>query len=417
MVIGIDLDDALRRLDTPDAEIIQNAMNFSTLHPNAPPPAPDTWGVEVTVPAQAAACAVNLDPQHGTGHGGNVPAAWGPHQGAVTTAIEAATECDLPPADATLVTTRPDLDSVGAMAVLYLRHNGRYANIDRVLEIVKADTGPDPSVEWRPRPLSAAIDHSVTDIHALAAFVSDRTGALERRVHHCAEWLAGGTFPDLLNYGRIVRRQRDAIEEALESRETMVRLTPCRRVAVVYSTLRQATSIGYHVAPVVVALNPEYLPPGDPCGAIRKATICQWRPGLVDLSKVTRYLSKLIPPREAGWGGTATIIGSPQAEGTQFPLREIVSIVCQHLASDYTSPPAGDPDPLLHHGPMGPEMLPVGYTLGSPDFADEWVPPYGADGSIDGAWETIVGAEIGWRQAWETAFAAGQDAAYREIQR
>lgn len=62
---------------------------------------PMTLGIEVTVPALAARCGLrNIDPQH---TGGDPQHA----------AIEVCLEAPLPPDGATLVTIRPDLDSVG----------------------------------------------------------------------------------------------------------------------------------------------------------------------------------------------------------------------------------------------------------------------------------------------------------------
>jgi hypothetical protein len=69
------------------------------------------YGIEVTVPALAALCIYNLDPQHSGGD-------------ASTAAIEAALTEELPLAGTTLATVRADLDAVGAMAVFALRAEG-----------------------------------------------------------------------------------------------------------------------------------------------------------------------------------------------------------------------------------------------------------------------------------------------------
>ncbi|MDD3911597.1 MAG: hypothetical protein PHZ22_05390, partial [Bacteroidales bacterium] len=58
------------------------------------------YGIEVTVPALAARCAANIDPQH---VGENVS----------TAAIEEAVFAELPSEGAVIATVRPDLDSVG----------------------------------------------------------------------------------------------------------------------------------------------------------------------------------------------------------------------------------------------------------------------------------------------------------------
>ena len=66
------------------------------------------YGIEVTVPALAARCVYNLDPQH-TGGDANLAA------------IEAALTEELPPMGTILATIRADLDAVGAMAIIVLR--------------------------------------------------------------------------------------------------------------------------------------------------------------------------------------------------------------------------------------------------------------------------------------------------------
>lgn len=97
------------------------------------------------------------------------------------------------------------------------------------------------------------------------------------------------------------------------------------RVAVVCSTERLAIEVGYCAAPVVVAENPCFRLAGGP--PHRKVTIAQYGPGWVDLGGVVGYLAA----REPGWGGTATICGSPQGTSTEIPLEEIVATVVHRL--------------------------------------------------------------------------------------
>ncbi len=81
---------------------------------------PSTLGIEVTTEPFIARCGLgNLNSQHMPGGG---PAA-----------IEEALLCPLPPDGSTLVTIRPDKDSIGAMAVLHLRLFKKDATIDKLL--------------------------------------------------------------------------------------------------------------------------------------------------------------------------------------------------------------------------------------------------------------------------------------------
>ncbi|MEK7090349.1 MAG: hypothetical protein AAB930_02060, partial [Patescibacteria group bacterium] len=79
-----------------------------------------TLGIEVTSPTLAARCGLgNIDPQH--------------YSGGSSSAIEEALMYPLPPGGACLVTIRQDKDSLGAMAVLMLRAQGREDFIDKYL--------------------------------------------------------------------------------------------------------------------------------------------------------------------------------------------------------------------------------------------------------------------------------------------
>ena len=129
------------------------------------------FGIEVTVPALAERCIFNIDPQHGDLLSNRA-------------AIEDAVSCPLPLEGSTLVTIRPDLDSVGSMAVLESRARGISLRdtSGRIALIAKADrferAGEWPGVTEFPSrkklwpderthilaPIAACVgDHSVSD--------------------------------------------------------------------------------------------------------------------------------------------------------------------------------------------------------------------------------------------------------------
>jgi hypothetical protein len=68
--------------------------------------------------------------------------------------------------------------------------------------------------------------------------------------------------------------------------------------------------------PIAVVYNPEM--PG-PNGPYKKYTICQYTAGYIDLQKLSRLLNELEP----GWGGSPTIIGSPQGESSKLDYYDI----------------------------------------------------------------------------------------------
>jgi hypothetical protein len=95
-------------------------------------------------------------------------------------------------------------------------------------------------------------------------------------------------------------------------------------VAVVESSLRAATSIGYAHAPIVIALN-EQMPSQN--GSYRKFTICQYSNEFIRMSNVVADLNALEP----GWGGSPTIIGSPQGDSSSLSIETVKEIVERHF--------------------------------------------------------------------------------------
>lgn len=116
------------------------------------------------------------------------------------------------------------------------------------------------------------------------------------------------------------------------------------KVAVVESAHVGAMGLGYCVAPVVVAMMP-----GEEHA--RKVTIAAWRPGLVDFAALRERLNEAEVVelgqmgldhgtgtqgqrvREGGWGGGATILGSPQGDGTVLSLNELARLVRASMVS------------------------------------------------------------------------------------
>lgn len=78
---------------------------------------PKTMGIEVTSPELAPRCGLgNHDPQH--------------TEGKKISAIKAGIDRDLPPDGSTLVTIKPDKDSIGTMALWVLRLEGSLSSVD-----------------------------------------------------------------------------------------------------------------------------------------------------------------------------------------------------------------------------------------------------------------------------------------------
>ena len=291
-------------------------------------------GVEVTVPALAGLCHVNIDPQHGS--------EGDPSMSAI--ALIARHGIDLIPRaqKVAFATVRPDLDAFGGIALLWWELQAPYsvqqhssaAMRSRIEAIHLSDTFSRG--EWQPRELGTGEDSYLAAIaRCVSMYDASELSALEisammrSRIEAVQRWLETGEEPS--GYRQAYERESGEILSAIASGETSVDLSerygyPAeKQVVVVQSRLRAATSVGYTQAPIVVALNPAFSMGGAP--PTRKFTICQYRAGYVDLPAVMQELASL----EAGWGGSPTIIGSPQGVDSNLPLETVVGIVAKHL--------------------------------------------------------------------------------------
>ena len=282
-----------------------------------------TFGIEVSIPELANRCKLgNIDPQHTGGD---------PTRAAIEVVSELSTS-ELPPQNSTLVTIRADLDSVASMALLELRASGGLnlpaelatdvvARIKDIAIRDKCDRGGWPGVRPLPTENNQWGSNESHDIAALAASVSDFKVSMADRVNTMKDYLVAGIIPE--KYREQTLKERNALIQAISSGDikSSVYTLDELPVAVVESTHRAATGIGYLQAPVVVAVNPEFSFNGGP--AHRKITICQFEAGYIDLAKVKTELASL----ESGWGGSNTIIGSPQGEGSEISIEQILSVI------------------------------------------------------------------------------------------
>jgi hypothetical protein len=284
---------------------------------NAPWLGADTLGIEVTVPALADACGLgNLDPQH---HGA----------GAGRCAAEAGVTWPLPPEGARLVTVRPDLDAHAAMAVLTMRRRGDpmtdavRRRLTAVADQDAFDQGDWPGPAAEPARPDAIRARAETGLAGANAAVRDADLTPARRVAIVRAWLRSGRVP--AKHRRQVRRFYDDLARAVESGEIDLQTIESGQLAWIQGSHAGALRLGYDLAPVVVALNPAHRVGTAP--PHRKFTVCQYAPGHVDLSAVLARLRELEP----GWGGSATIVGSPQGRDSTLEAGDVIAAVRAHL--------------------------------------------------------------------------------------
>lgn len=279
-----------------------------------------TLGIEVTVPELANGCQLgNLDPQHGDGDGSQ-------------SAIEAAVQAPLPPPGSRLVTVRPDLDSCGAMAVLALRRGGMTLGrgarrrIDMVAREDRFDRGSWPGA----KPLPCAVDALEAEGSGGAALAAIRGGCFDRalsltdKVDLLLRWLLSGEEPAY--YRAAWRAQQQDLICGLKNGEIRLESRSAGSIAVLETVRTDALQFGYRLAPVVVARNPAFRWGGTGKPHQRYA-VAQWELGWIDMAATKRGLVRL----ESGWGGSQTIIGSPQGKGSSLSLEVVLAVVSRCL--------------------------------------------------------------------------------------
>ncbi len=287
-------------------------------------------GVEVTIPKYAKQCTYgNIDPQH-TGKDSTQSAIEDVLLGKYDFYAHAHKE----PQRTVVATIRPDLDSVGAMALLKMRDFDASILllvsdiVKRVAKIAQADTfthgewpGPQP-LPSRKNPWAsghAAGASDTRELAAIAAAVGDHKIPLEKRVEIMEKWLITGKEPEI--YREQVEQKRQDMIVALENGEIKIKIEKEGNITFVESIHLAGLSLGYASSPVVIAYNPRLkLKKGE---SIQKFTIAQYKEGYIDLGKVREKLQKLEP----GWGGSPTIIGSPQGVSSKLTPEQIIAVV------------------------------------------------------------------------------------------
>jgi hypothetical protein len=273
-------------------------------------------GIEVTIPSLAAQCLLgNIDPQHTEGRN-------------VAACVEALT-CPIPGVGATLVTVRADADSVTAMAVLEARSAGLKVDKEFVYTIGDADGAQEGP--WR-RDYTPA-----QDFRDASAVAMNFRSSMEDRVRMILE---------KITYGVLL-----PTAPPIDTSEITVYDRGGYAVAIADGLAgRGACSAGYRVAPVVIALN-EFFSVGG-CAPYKKFTIARWNGSvpmrwsemLSDLNlvesssyptpEVMDEAGEIAIPegeRPALWGGSTSIIGSPQGVDSTLSLSEVEAIVRKHL--------------------------------------------------------------------------------------
>jgi hypothetical protein len=151
-----------------------------------------------------------------------------------------------------------------------------------------------------------ALSPHAPEFCALAAFVGLCGDDLPAAVSMVRHWLLSGALPA---QGVDEVRRSDAAAAAAWAGGLIRASTVCGgSVAHVISDYPGAITLGYRLAPVVVA--------ETAAGGTRKITIAQFERGHLDMAALTLRLNAIEP----GWGGSATILGSPQSAAATLEI-------------------------------------------------------------------------------------------------
>lgn len=285
-------------------------------------------GIEVTIPSLSARCLRNLDPQHGK------------NGDALSSAVEQAITFELPEKNDTIVTLKPDIDSVGAMAILEMRLRNQQITIEmlnRISFIANADRAS--SAPWpgrrelpnRNNPWPETFFSDPRTVSILSAAVSDFKIPLSNRVRIMYDYIVEGKLPS--QYLLQVDGARNKLLDAIEEGDLKISISMSNKISMVVSTHRDALTLGYSLAPIVVALNPEFTP-NPKVEPYRKYTVAQYKIGYVNLIDALQELNQTDPAvtPQFQWGGSLGIIGSPQGVSSQLSPIQVAEIIGKYTS-------------------------------------------------------------------------------------
>lgn len=277
-------------------------------------------GIEVTIPKLASRCVLNIDPQHTVGDIDKC-------------AVEEALSVGLPEFGSTLATVRADLDSVGSMAIFNLRANGQVlgsgimSRIKKIADFDKFSNGPYPGSKELPS-LSNLWPEGKTGLEALNEAILDSKSPIHDRLAIMENWLLTGQIPRV--YEERVNVAREKMVAAIENNEVKIKPVSIDdnyriNLVIVESSHFFATTLGYMLSPVVVAINPQFKQGvGEP---YLKYTVCAYRSENADIKSALVELAQLEP----GWGGSPTIGGSPQGVSSVLNIETVVGVIKRHI--------------------------------------------------------------------------------------
>lgn len=276
------------------------------------------FGIEITIPELLPEGVTNLDHHNENRH---LPAA-----------IEQALSCDLPAPGSVIGTVRPDMDSIGAMAVLQLRLKKRPIPIDYINRIALVDKREVTSIwRWKNMHQNGRLNQRVVDqgVQIPLEIVLDKYLDLRSKVCAMALWLTDGIAMKQHIAAAVLRQEK----RARSAEEAVSNAIDCGGgVALVKRALGQRvnlTGIYRKVAQVIVSYSDVHLERFSRKFKIfcRKGVALDWNGLVSDLNA-----AELSRGGKPDWGGHECLIASPRYVDSVLGPEQVVDFVKNRVA-------------------------------------------------------------------------------------
>jgi hypothetical protein len=274
-------------------------------------------GLEVTIPEISKKLTYNIDPQHHL-------RTWTEGKDSDITCIEKFRNFlpkvgEMNGKELHVFFLKPDLDSISAAAVLdiYL-DNPTWILQEDISERIQAIAEYDRHGRDR---RNFQCRQKIP--RGLFMYIAGWKNSIHDKINITKTWILDGTFKDIYKFNRIADKK---FKQSLFNSKAEI-IIP-KKLVFIKSINRGACGIGYKYAPVTIALNPSYRFGLDDSRIYgKKWIIAQQNNGFVNMSGILEELSRIEP----GWGGSPSIIGSPQDRPSKVLKDDIIDIVAQKM--------------------------------------------------------------------------------------
>jgi len=275
-------------------------------------------GIEVTDKEIKNYCTISIDPQHSFNSKGITAIEY-----VFNNQIEILKK--LKSHDKIFMTTiRTDIDSIGAMSVLTMLLLNDFELDGDIILRLKAIARSDRHgrENWK-QPKDDHFYFKNYNIYGLpsglACMTSDYKIKIQNKIKWMIEYLKIGSFPKLKKYNDIANKNSKRSSKGLK-----LKIIVNKKLCFVESTHRSGITHGYKKTPCVIAKNDKFIfGKGNTRKVGKKVTIAQYENNkFIDLNKLADNLNK----KEQGWGGSKSIIGSPQDRPSQLDDETIINL-------------------------------------------------------------------------------------------